>query len=210
MTGPKTGGRSTYTSEKISLRGDALLGYCRAGEESVHITAKHLLSVKRFHPEDELRGQLLVAIRKAQQECKGTGLSFLDGHILAVHKTLNGLRLWFAVVSETPRVNCIQDKVIAGDFRNGASFFAEMYFPKGKPLPTIEELLPLATHSVLMAGRLNPGGIGGLEIVVFTGSKTHKLTDKEIGTPDRRIKSFGRAHCKCFGTEAVGQPREKM
>jgi hypothetical protein len=65
-----------------------------------------------------------------------------------------------------------------------------------EPLQPLKVLVPLAAHLVVSAGRLNPGAISGLEIVLCDASGLHRLSDDSIreleATANRWDKSIGR------------------
>jgi hypothetical protein len=64
----------------------------------------------------------------------------------------------------------------AGDNVNPAVFWAERYYEE---LP-IERLIPLASHTILAAGRLNPTAIKGLEIVLCGTSGIRRVSEESI------------------------------
>jgi hypothetical protein len=70
----------------------------------------------------------------------------------------------------------MQTRVIAGDNVNPAIFWAERYY---RELP-IENLLPLASHLIVTASKLNPTAISGLEIVLCNASGLRRLSDDSV------------------------------
>jgi hypothetical protein len=76
-------------------------------------------------------------------------------------------------LEEKPICRTIKDKAVVGDKVNAAVFWTERYYER-KP---IRSLIPLAAHLVISAGKLNPAGIGGLEIVLCESSGIHRLSD---------------------------------
>jgi hypothetical protein len=75
-----------------------------------------------------------------------------------------------------PYCRKINDKAVVGDRVNAAIFWTERYYA-AKP---IRNLIPLAAHLIVSAGKLNPAGIGGLEIVLCDASGFHRLSDASI------------------------------
>jgi hypothetical protein len=67
-------------------------------------------------------------------------------------------------------------KAVAGDNVNAAVFFTERYYAE-KP---IRELVPIAAQLIVAAAELNPGAIGGLEILLCDTSGFHQLSDVSI------------------------------
>jgi hypothetical protein len=74
--------------------------------------------------------------------------------------------LWEIWVAKESKAQVIQSKTFGGDATNSAKFFVEEYYDHEA---TVQTLLPLAAHSVLMAGKRNPSGVGGLEITFWEG-----------------------------------------
>jgi hypothetical protein len=66
--------------------------------------------------------------------------------------------------------------VFGGDNVNPAICWAEQYYQKR----SIKELIPLASHLVISAGRLSSGSISGLEIVSCDSSGPHRLSQRSI------------------------------
>jgi hypothetical protein len=64
------------------------------------------------------------------------------------------------------------DRVFNGDHTNPSKFFVETYHDQELP---VRALLPLAAHTILMGGELNPSGVGGLEIVFCEKGKIVEL-----------------------------------
>jgi 20S proteasome alpha/beta subunit len=196
------GQRSTYHSEKIGLGADALVAYCCAGDE-LAVRAAHFLSARRFAPQDDFRGRMMGAIQEARNE--NVGADFRGGHILAVHRTNDGPELWFTAISNGQVVRRVNHgKIVAGDTGNAAVFFAERYFPNAS-IPTVEELLPLAAHSVLMAGELNPGGVDGLEIAIIRSTGAEKLHGAGLSSLIEQSRRLDQQIAK----ELQGQPNKE-
>ena len=73
-----------------------------------------------------------------------------------------------------PMCQKITTKVVAGDNVNAAIFWSERYYRR---VP-VRELIPLAAHLVISAGKLNRGAISGLEIVSCDGSGIRRMSDE--------------------------------
>jgi hypothetical protein len=67
------------------------------------------------------------------------------------------------------------DSVHAGDRINAATFWTTRYYRR---LP-VRRLLRLAAHVIFSAHKLNNGGIKGLEMVYWNGTKFHRLSKDE-------------------------------
>ena len=91
--------------------------------------------------------------------------------------------------------------VIAGDFLNVASFFIARYASNSKPPLPLRKLIPICAHTTLMASRINPSGVGGLEIAVCENSALRKLSDTEINDLIVSSESLDNDIARKFGTE---------
>lgn len=101
--------------------------------------------------------------------------------VLVAQATDSGFGLWRVEVSESPLCQPILDRNKSGDESNAAIFFSERYFPSmSEERPPIAHLLPLAAHIVLMAGRLNPTGVDGLEIAICRAGECRMLQEHEL------------------------------
>jgi hypothetical protein len=69
--------------------------------------------------------------------------------------------------------------VISGDELNAAIWFTDRYGPGSRCYP-IADYCFLAAHTVLSAGRLNPRGVEGLEIVLCRHGAFERIDDEEI------------------------------
>ena len=86
-------------------------------------------------------------------------------------------QLWrFRISPPDPEAEPIHGIAIKGAIGNSARFF-EYYFQYGMP---IRRLLPLASHVVLMAGRLDWTMIEGLDIALFDSAGFHLLNESQI------------------------------
>jgi hypothetical protein len=68
-------------------------------------------------------------------------------------------------------------KRVVGDHLNSSVFFTEQYY---EPNRLVDELVFLAAHTVLMAGRRNPENVNGLEIVKCKNGELSQLAEGEI------------------------------
>jgi 20S proteasome alpha/beta subunit len=72
------------------------------------------------------------------------------------------------------------DKMTTGNNTNPATSFLELFYNENFSNLSIKELVPLAAHAIVIAGRFNPAGIGGLEIVICTSQGFQIVRDEEI------------------------------
>ena len=87
---------------------------------------------------------------------------------------------------------------VNGDNVNAGIFWPEAYFNDWiyrQRIPTIEKLIPLAAHTVMVTHRLNPATISGLEIVFCDEAGLHKLSQESIeslvSTSEKWDREFG-------------------
>lgn len=73
-----------------------------------------------------------------------------------------------------------ENKVVSGNHSNPAMSLVELFYDEKCPSLSARELIPLAAHTILTAGRYNPAGIGGLEIVICTTQGFELLKKEEI------------------------------
>ncbi|MFZ0634345.1 MAG: hypothetical protein WA755_05545 [Candidatus Acidiferrales bacterium] len=104
------------------------------------------------------------------------------------YDTPHELEIAIVTLTDRPRIyeitatdkNCrceeCLDKAVFGNSANPARYFLERYYEKGP----IASLIPLAAHVVVNAGRLNPKGIEGLEIVQCRDTGFEHLKEDEI------------------------------
>ena len=82
----------------------------------------------------------------------------------------------------------ITDKCVGGDADNLGWFFTERYYQMGQ---TLDSLLPLVAHTLLMASEINPTGVEGLEIVKWVkGQGIERLREKELTALSKRSRKL--------------------
>jgi hypothetical protein len=91
--------------------------------------------------------------------------------------------------------------VVAGDAQNVASFFIARYASNNRPPLPLHKLIPIVAHTTLMASHINPGGVGGLEIVVYENSALRRLSDSETNNLIASSKSLDHEIAQKFGTD---------
>ena len=97
----------------------------------------------------------------------------------------NSNSLWLVDVQESSVVRRIEDRCFAGDQINPAVYFAERYYAPGSGLRPINELIFVATHTVLMGAPLN-NAIEGLQLAICRVGQNgeiiecRRLSDEEL------------------------------
>jgi hypothetical protein len=81
---------------------------------------------------------------------------------------------------------CVEIKtaIAAGDHMNAAIFWKERYYwkePSHQP-KSLEQLIPLAAHTIISASKLTPGYIDGLDIVLCKSDRIQRLKPSSIQT----------------------------
>ena len=173
------------TQKKIFLSPDRKLAYCASGNEIANTVGKRLLQTLRSDGPHDFEQALRSQI---QEEISAQLMSstIYTGSILLGRFVGNGAQIWKIVVHNQPTMRPeilrVQDRVCEGDKANPASFIGEAYFPKDYLEVPIARLRLLAAHSVLMAGKINPQYIDGLDMAESDRSGFRKLAQSEIAS----------------------------
>lgn len=127
----------------------------------------------------EARGKEAKARRKILRSLDRKPVAkWTGGHTMLVFRGGAGVTLWTVDTSgQNPTILPVDmgERAIAGDKISPALFFIERYF---KLVPkTLDALIPLAAHTVLMA---ESDYVGGLQIGLFTKDEFRILTDEEL------------------------------
>lgn len=159
-----TGVWTTFKAGKIEITPDGKLAYCCAGGAWSDSVIKAFLGTK-IHP---IRDNLILSGQLTWQHAgKERENPFWKGSILLVERGEGAITLWHMNSNLPVNALRILDKKTQGDDGNVAQFFLERYFKGGQ---NIKQLVPLAAFSVLMANKINPSGIDGLEMLLCTTS----------------------------------------
>jgi hypothetical protein len=109
--------------------------------------------------------------------------------------------LWRLQISSDSFANEHLDRVVAGDIQNSARHFTNRYGYNCRALP-VKRLIGLAAHTVLVAGREFPRGVGGLDVVVIPRDGVPRfLTGEEIGA----LKRWSEALDAMIETQLLGE-----
>jgi hypothetical protein len=160
--------RSASNVPKIFVVRSPDLAYMCAGEQVSRDFANHFVAVRKATSQPLSRDFLFDNLRSFCEQDERTASSF-GWMVLAEHRQKS---LWKLLVSQHPDVSEFYDYFVVGDVTNSARFFLERFY-EDRP---VEELLFLAAHVIVAGNRLNPTGIGGLEIV-FSDGKSDQLTE---------------------------------
>ena len=87
-------------------------------------------------------------------------------------------KLWEIVFATgKPTMEALTARYAINNGSNQASFFAHQYFSAEK---TVNELLPIAAHTILEGARIQPAFVGGLDIYASESGEGRFLRDAEI------------------------------
>ena len=169
--------RQTGDSSKIILsheRGMAIA--CARNLDTARLVARDIVSLLK---DDEFNDPEIPIERIAAKHITQTS-DRRDVQCLVVLAKPK-IRLFFletGISGGEVRPVCVSEttKRVAGDNLNAAIFVTERYYTKR----SIHELIPLSAHLIVAASKLNPGGIGGLEIVLCDASGLHRLSNASI------------------------------
>jgi hypothetical protein len=189
QSGISAGVDCSSTTQKLFCYDELRCAYCVAGNDNtirwiangVHDRLKKLRESRLGS--DEVKALLWDAVNEV---CKPRMNEFGDpssprhyhvaGAMLLAYRGKDKVELWrIDLTGFAPGVNPVLDKVVQGDSANSAAFFLRYYRPV-----SVKGLLPIAAHCILTAGKMNPSGVEGLEIVVATIGETRKLEKQEL------------------------------
>ena len=186
------GTRTSFDAPKIQIEKAKGIAYCWSGDELGRILVNQISDLV-----NGLRTDMRVFLSMCSQEAIHRAAVIRAANpavpigscevLLAIQTGSTSVSLWKTRIVQSqnqfipPTIEPIITKAITGDAVNAAAFFAEKYFPRFRKLP-VQDLIRLAAHVVLMAGKLNSAGVGGLQIVVCRGSGFTELTTEEISS----------------------------
>ncbi len=194
--------RSSSQQPKLHIEKD--VAYCCSGDELTEVAARMFCETTDGLVDDSgMHDRLIAAAQGAMSQEKMSrqhgSLPLSGGSALFVHRRESGkVQLWCLEMSPyvdaSPRccAASVHDHVINGDRGNPAGFFIEHYFPKRRRMP-IQDLIPLVAHTVLIAGVLNPAGIGGLEMLRCTSAGFKKVSERDIAALTKRSEELDAA-----------------
>jgi len=170
--------RAAYTglTSKIRVNYSRRIATCWAQYAPAADVAKQALELSDTDLLDP-RGPLENLAEKIFEEARGENqFAFPNGDVILV--TIGELPAVHLLTVEGKQYRCSRrdDKAIAGNNVNSALFFIQRYYKK---LP-IDDLTPLAAHTILSAGYVNQTGVEGLEILRCTKEGFDFLEEKEI------------------------------
>jgi hypothetical protein len=162
---------STALRSKFYIDHDRKIAACWSGEQFpypvLRTAAQEILNRRGIHGEEYASAEVVVVT--IQDEPKA-----------------------YEINATKERCDCMpQPKIVKGHIANPALFFTERFY---ETLP-MSALLPLAVHTIMAAGRVNPRGIEGLEVIRCTRDGFEPLSNDEIAglvkwseKLDKRIK----------------------
>ena len=119
---------------------------------------------ERNNPDERIEAHCLIAIRRSTPKLFHFTLANIDGR-------------WGGYCKKQERI------AVAGDNVNGAIYWPEAYynsFPYAARRIPVKTLIPLAAHTLVVAHRLNPVTISGLEVVFCDEIGFHRLSGESL------------------------------
>ncbi len=188
-----TAGKTTtaHRGRKIRVAKDRglAISYARShlGVVTGHAILREITDVELDSPESPLEN---LANNVFRQHSSPFAAPPAAGEVLVVLlrdlATVHHLDIYAASVCQDS-----DDVAFAGDNLNSALFFAQQYYSK---LP-VNDLAFLAAHTILMGAKINPSGIGGLDILLcrsngFTFASEERVAEyvKRSEQLDKKIK----------------------
>jgi len=147
---------------------------CWAGDDPAATVAENILKLDTEDDPHCLEEEMRIVFAKATQALDGLAP---NGEIMLL-TTKNPKRIQY-VQSRNGKCSSHTslDKMVAGHNTNPATSFIELYYKEGL---SVSNLIPLAAHTIVTAGRYNPAGIGGLEIVICTTQGFEFIKEQKI------------------------------
>jgi len=189
------GGRFGHNASKITIVQEqgAAISCARSMDTARHISNKIIAALP--HTETAERPLLIERMGK---EVLDASSEKLDAQCLIAfaHPVPQLFLFQYATINEKWSAFCqkMETIAIAGDNVNAAIFWAERYY---RPR-SVELLIPLATHLVVSAERLNTGTISGLEIVTCTDKGIRRLSDESINRLRAQSEEWDRSMGELF------------
>jgi hypothetical protein len=182
------GYRNSTVSTKIKMnKGETVV--CACSGDDVALQAANFLfdsdaEISWTHPEEVIRKRIGNFWGKYWGEAANAVPPCVQ---LQAHRTLligsvDSPRLFECQLSSMPTCSPVVDKIVCGDGGNPAGFFVERYWRK----TSAKKLLFLAAHAVLLAGRLNPAFVEGLEMVICDNGNLKLIGQDEIAELTKR------------------------
>jgi hypothetical protein len=154
----------SFEASKLCLDFERGRVACWAGDDPAITAAKNILASDSDEP-THLQLEMESVFKDAEQTINGFGL---NGEVILL-TTKNPKKIeYFQRRNKACSTYTSTNKMLSGDNTNPATSFIELFYRENL---TVKELIPLAAHTVLTAGRHSPAGIGGLEIIVCTAEK---------------------------------------
>ncbi len=163
-----TSGYSLTLSSKFVARGGFLCYWC--GDKVSELAASNICDLPWQNAKEDVREALKIAGNKAWKQiyADGTnGSGYADARKVIV--VCPDYSMFIVDVSPCSFANVVLNKVVAGDIKNTARHFINNYVPDEIApinLPIGQLIFP-AAHAILIGGKENPTGVGGLEVVVL-------------------------------------------
>jgi hypothetical protein len=181
-----------FSTTKIFCNQMLRAAWCSAGDDLARQFCEqlehHLSEIKEEAlplSNSELGGYFQSAADSVRNRCSHEEQMWGKGKALFACSGDDGSRAWCLHLSflQTPqrwdlyRVVPLSDKLVIGAEGNASIFIAERYY---RADATLDELLRIASHTVLMGGKIDPYAVNGLEVVVARNGQLLKLTESEL------------------------------
>lgn len=157
-----------------------------AGSNATGLFAQHWLKTLsdqnlKMSTEETLLESVESAFADYSVDSPATARALPGSRLIVI---VQGLRsLWLVIFDRRPHVQLLAGKsesLEINNIANPASFFALQYFSAEK---TVDQLLPVAAHTILEGAKIEPDSVGGLDIYVSrTGESPRFLDPAEIDT----------------------------
>jgi len=167
---------STATRSKVLIAHDRKIAACWSGEQwpSYNLAdqiVRRMSDADFQYPYNSLRTLASEIVNRRGIH----GEEYASAEVIVV--TNQNEPKTYEITATRDRCDCWrQDKIVKGHLANPALYFTERYYDR----LSIARLLPLAAHVIVNAGRINPRGIEGLEVILCTKEGFETLNAAEI------------------------------
>jgi hypothetical protein len=200
-------GGTNSIHEKIVISEDRLLAVATAGLHRLAVDAtEELLSLWNDHaPLGEymlglLADKIVWRFCGSLPTTPKPGDEAVRARMLILNvRTLELFDVWVGQKSTAKRHT--KGCVVGGDAHNVAAFFIARYASNSRPPLPLNKLIPIVAHTTLMASRINPSAVGGLEVVAYENATLRKLSDTEINDLIASSKSLDDEIAQKFGAD---------
>lgn len=189
IRGNAQGVRLTSTIDKAIVSHDLGFAYAFAGDDCAAMMGATLAEhVSELKPESQAQfRQWLIGLANNTWE-------YFAKNVQPIHSSYqlrsvilmlasSPRQFWLIQIGQQSLVDAVHDKWISGDISNAARFFVERYYDKDL---RVDQLVNLASQTLIGASKLSPAGVRGLDIVTCKAGVLEMSPDAQIESLTKR------------------------